>query len=94
MVLDPKILMYRNADEIAKLRKIKADSNKEVLEALKQVKSLSESKVSLQEELEELKVAAQAVVDMVDIPEDNAEVPLPWWRSFGRYHSAFCNMSR
>jgi len=76
MVLDLKILMYRNADEIAKLRKIKADSNKEVLEALKQVKSLSESKVSLQEELKELKVAAQAVVDMVDIPEDNAEVPL------------------
>ena len=76
MVLDLKILMYQNADEIAKLRKIKADSNKKVLEALKQVKSLSESKVSLQEELKELKVAAQAVVDMVEIPEDNAEAPL------------------
>ena len=30
----------------------------------------------MQEELDELKVAAQAVVDMVEIPEDNAEAPL------------------
>ena len=35
MVLDLKILMYRNADEIAKLKKIKADSDKDMLEALK-----------------------------------------------------------
>ena len=34
MVLDLKILMYRNTDEIGKLQKIKADSDKEVLAAL------------------------------------------------------------
>ena len=59
MVLDLKILMYRNADEIAKLQKIKADSDKEVLDALKQVKNLLESNTALQQEFEELNIAAQ-----------------------------------
>ena len=44
--------------------------------ALQQVKNLSDSNKVLQQELDELKVAAQAVVYMVEIPEDNAEVPL------------------
>ena len=75
-MLDLKILMYRNADEIGKLQKIKADSDKELLQALQQVKNLSDSNTALQQELDELKVAAQAVEDMVDIPEDDAEAPL------------------
>ena len=54
----------------------KADSDKELHAALKQVKDLSESDTALKQELEELKVAAQAVVDVVEIPEDNAEEPL------------------
>jgi hypothetical protein len=76
MVLDLKILMYRNTDDIAKLKKIKAGSDKDMLEALQKLKELSESKDALQQELEELKVAAQAVVDIVEIPEDNADEPL------------------
>ena len=40
------------------------------------MKNLSNSNTALQQELEELKVAAQAVVDMVDIPEYDAEAPL------------------
>jgi hypothetical protein len=47
-----------------------------MVEALQQVKSLSESKAALQQELGELKVTAQAVVDIVEIPVDNAEEPL------------------
>ena len=47
-----------------------------MLEALQQLKNLSDSNTALQQELEELKVTAQAVVDMVDILEDNAEAPL------------------
>ena len=43
---------------------------------LQQVKSLSDSNTSLQQELDELKVAAQAVVDMVDVAEEDAEAPL------------------
>jgi len=76
MALDLKILMYRNADEIEKLHKIKADSDKEMLQALQQVKSLSDSNTTLQQEIDELTVATQAVVDMVDIAEDDAEAPL------------------
>ena len=64
--------MYHNADEIGKLQMIKADSDKEMLEALQQVKNLSDSNTALQQELDELKVAAQAVVDMVDIPGGEA----------------------
>ena len=44
--------------------------------ALKQVKDLSESNTLLQQELDELKVTAQAVVDMVDVSEEDAEAPL------------------
>ena len=76
MILDLKILMYRNTDEIEKLKKIKADSDKEMMEALQKLKELSESNAALKEELDELKVAAQAVVDTVEISEDNADEPL------------------
>ena len=48
MVLDLKILMYRNADEIEKLRRIKADSDKEMATALQQLKELSESRDLMQ----------------------------------------------
>ena len=76
MVLDFKLLMYRRADEIEKLLKIKADSDKQLLEMLQQVKNLLDLNTALQQELNELKVAAQAVVDMVDVAEEDAEAPL------------------
>ena len=76
MVLDLKIFIYRNADEIKKLQKIKADSDKEMLQMLQQVKNLLDLNTALQQELNELKVAAQAVVDMVDVAEEDAEAPL------------------
>jgi len=40
------------------------------------VKNLSDSNTALQQELEDLKVAAQAVVDIVEIPDDDAEALL------------------
>ena len=76
MVLDLKILMYRNVDEIEKFKKINANSDKEMMEALQKLKELSDSNAALKKELDELKVAAQAVVDIVEIPEDNADEPL------------------
>ena len=68
--------MYWNADEIEKLKRTKADFNKEMATALQKWKELLESKDTLQQELEELKVAARAVVDIVEIPEGNANEPL------------------
>ena len=79
MVLDLKILMYRNVDEIEKLKKIKADSNQEMATVLQQLKTLSESRDLMEQELEELrdvKDAAQDVVGLVEIPEGIEDEPL------------------
>ena len=94
MVVDLKILMFRNADEIEKLKKIKADSNKEVATCLQQLKTLSESRDLMQQELEELRDAAQDVAGLVEIPEGNEDELLTLagrlWKvpeSFERYVS-------
>ena len=75
-VLDLKILIYCNADEIEKLQRITADSDKQLLEMMQQVKGLSDSNTALRQELDELKVAAQTVVDMVDVAKEDVEAPL------------------
>ena len=79
MVLDLKILTYRNADEIEKLKKIKADSDREAEGVLRQLKELSESRDSTQRELvtlREVKGAAQEVAEAIDIPERDGNEPL------------------
>ena len=63
--------MYRNIDEIEKLKKIKTDSDREVATCLQQLKTLSESRDLMQQELEELRDAAQDVAGLVEIPEGN-----------------------
>ena len=68
--------MYQNTDEIEKLKRIKANSDKEMATALQKLKELSESKDLVQQELEELKVAAQAVADIMEIRKGNADEPL------------------
>ena len=55
MVLDLKILMYQNADEIEKLKKIKEDSDPEAVTVLKRLKELSASRDLMHQELEELR---------------------------------------
>jgi len=44
LVLDLKILIYRNADEIEKLKKIKENSDQEAMTILQQLKHLSASR--------------------------------------------------
>ena len=71
--------MYRNVDDIEKLKKIKADSDQEMAIALQQLKDLSESWDLMQRELEELrelKDAAQAVANIVELPEGNEDESL------------------
>ena len=43
--------MYQNADEIEKLKKIKEDSDREMATMLQQLKTLSKSRDSMQQEL-------------------------------------------
>ena len=79
LVLDLKILMYRNADEIEKLKKIKEDSDREAATVLQQLKTLSESRDSMQRELvelEEVRDAALEVAEAMDIPVRDGDEPL------------------
>lgn len=48
-----KKISKEKRDEIGKLQMIKAESDKEMLEALRQVKYLSDSDTALQQELDE-----------------------------------------
>ena len=76
LVLDLKILMYRNTYEIEKLKKIKADSDLEMVGAMKQLKELSESRNSMQQELvalREVRDAAQEVAEIMEILEGNED---------------------
>ena len=64
--------MYHNADEIEKLKKIKEDSDHEAATVLQQLKTLSESRDSMQRELVELREvrdAALEVTEAMDIPQ-------------------------
>ena len=79
MVLDLKILLKQNADEIEKLKKIKGDSDREAASILQQLKTLSESRDSMQRELVELrgvKDATLEVAEAMEIPERDGDEPL------------------
>ena len=71
--------MYQNADEIEKLKKIKENCDQEMVGAMKQLKELSESRDSMQQELvalREVRDAAQEIAEVMDIPEGNKDEPL------------------
>ena len=92
MVLDLKILMYRNADEIEKLKKIKEDSDREAASMLQQLKTLSESRDSMQRELMELRDvrdAALEVAEAMDIPVRDGNEPLTLARRLRKVPGAF-----
>ena len=71
--------MYHNADEIERLKKIKEDSDREAATVLQQLKTLSESRDSMQRELVELREvrdAALEVAEAMDIPQEDGDKPL------------------
>jgi hypothetical protein len=62
-----------------KLKRIKEDSDQEAVIVLQQLKTLSESRDSMEQELVELRQvrdAAQEVAEIVEIPEGNEDEPL------------------
>jgi len=84
--------MFRNADEIEKLKKIKADSDQEMVGAMKQLKELSESRDSTQRELvalREVRDAAQEIAEVMDIPEGNEDEPLSLAEKLRKVPEAF-----
>ena len=68
--------MYHNADEIEKLKKIKEDSDHEAATVLQQLKTLLESRDSMQRELvevREIRDAALEVTEAMDIPQEDGD---------------------
>jgi hypothetical protein len=66
-------MLYRRADEVESLRKVMADTERQFVDCLQQIKTLGEEKKQRQKELDDLKTAAQELVEMVDPREDSAE---------------------
>ena len=58
-MIDLTNIMYRHADAVEKLTKIKADVDKQMISDMKQIRELSQ-------QLANLEVAAKVVVDMVE----------------------------
>ena len=56
---DLKNIMYRHADAVEKLTKIKTNADKQMISDMKQIKELSQ-------QLADLEVAAKVVVDMIE----------------------------
>jgi hypothetical protein len=72
LLTDVKNMLYRRADDIKKLQKVIADTEQQFADSLQQIKTLGKEKEWRQKELEDLKGAAQKLVDMVD-PQEGDE---------------------
>ena len=84
--------MYQNTDDIEKLKKIKENCDQEMVGAMKQLKELSESRDSMQQELvalREVRDASQEVAEVMEIPEGNENEPLSLAGKLRRVPDAF-----
>jgi hypothetical protein len=61
-----KNMLYRRTDDVERLQKVIADTEQQFTNCLQQIKTLGEEKEQRQKELEDLKGAAQKLVDIVD----------------------------
>jgi hypothetical protein len=65
LLTDVKNMLYRRTDDVEKLQKVVADTEGQFANCLQQTKALGEEKERRQKELEDLRRAAQKLVDMV-----------------------------
>ena len=70
---DLKYLVYRHTNEMERFEKMLKDVDKQLAETLQQIKDVAKEKNLCEKELGELKATAQAVVDMVDPPEEGTQ---------------------
>ena len=59
-------IMYHHADAIEKLTKIKADSDKQKVKDMKQIKELAADRDQKAQQLADLEAVAQVVIAMVE----------------------------
>jgi hypothetical protein len=62
-------MLYCRTDDVERLQKVIADTEQQFVDCLQQIKTLGEEKEQRQKELEDLRVAAQQLVEMVDPQE-------------------------
>jgi hypothetical protein len=62
-------MLYRCTNDVERLQKVIADTEQQFINCLQQIKTLGEEKEQRQKELEDLRGAAQQLVDMVDPQE-------------------------
>jgi hypothetical protein len=72
LLTNVKNMLYRCTDDVERLQKVIADTEEQFAGCLQQIKTLGEEKEQRQKELEDLKGAAQKLVDMVD-PQEGGE---------------------
>jgi hypothetical protein len=63
-------MLYRHTDDVEKLQKVIADTKKQFVNCLQQIKMMGEEKEQRQKELEDLRVVARQLVEVVDPLED------------------------
>ena len=66
LVTDLTNLVYRRTDEVEKLSKIQADSDKQLVDSMKRIKDLAANRDLKAKQLANLEAAAQTVVKMVE----------------------------
>ena len=69
LVTDLKNIMYRHADAVEKLTKIKADADKQMVSNMKQIRDLAADRGQKAQQLADLEAAVQVVVGMVEDEE-------------------------
>jgi hypothetical protein len=65
-------MLYHRTDDVEKLQKVIADTEQQFIECLQQIKTLGEEKEQRQKVLEDLRVAAQQLVEVVEPQDDSA----------------------
>jgi hypothetical protein len=63
-------MLYRRTDDVKRLQKVIADTERQFAGCLQQIKTLGEEKEQRQKELEDLRGAAKKLVDIMDPQED------------------------
>jgi len=94
-VTDLTNVVYRHADAVEKLSKIKANAYKQMVSDMKQIRDLSADRDQKAQQLADLEAAAQVVVDMVEDEEAGGKSLLECLREAPqRLGSFFSNTSR
>jgi t-SNARE complex subunit (syntaxin) len=70
LLTDMKNMLYRHTDDVERLQKVVANTKEPFADCLRQIKTLGEEKERRQKELEDLRRAAQELVDIVNPPEE------------------------